>query len=94
MTVIVLEKAPPSLRGQLRKWLIEVSCGVFVGNISRLVRDKLWYKIEENCNDAHVIMVYSYANEQGFKIESHNPGDYVPIDFEGLTLILRPIEED
>lgn len=90
MTVLILEKAPAGLRGEMSKWMIEASCGVFVGKISALVREKLWDKVLAKCEDAHATMIYSYSNEQGFKVDSFNPGDYVPVDFEGLTLILRP----
>ena len=42
MTVIVLEKVPVALRGELTRWLLEIASGVFVGTISGLVRDLLW----------------------------------------------------
>jgi CRISPR-associated endoribonuclease Cas2 subtype I-E len=35
MLVIVLENAPPRLRGRLAVWLLEVRAGVYVGNYSR-----------------------------------------------------------
>ena len=42
MLVMVLENVPPSLRGELTRWLIEPRPGVFVGHVSALVRDRLW----------------------------------------------------
>ena len=44
VNVIILEKVPKSLRGELSKWLIEPKAGVFVGKTSALVKDKLWEK--------------------------------------------------
>ena len=41
MVVMLMEKVPKSVRGELTRWLIELRSGVFVGNISALVRDKL-----------------------------------------------------
>ena len=35
MTVLILERVPASLRGQLTRWMLEVKAGVFVGNIAR-----------------------------------------------------------
>jgi CRISPR-associated protein (Cas_Cas2CT1978) len=37
MLVIVLENAPPRLRGRLAVWLLEIRAGVYVGNYSRKV---------------------------------------------------------
>ncbi len=42
MVVMLLEKVPTTVRGELTRWLLELRAGVFVGNISALVRDKLW----------------------------------------------------
>lgn len=42
MTVIVLIAAPEGLRGHLTRWMVEVNAGVFVGNPSRRIRDRLW----------------------------------------------------
>ncbi len=42
MMVLVLERVPPSLRGELTRWLLELRAGVFVGTVSALVRERLW----------------------------------------------------
>ena len=42
MLVMILEAVPPSLRGELSRWLTPVCVGVYVGKVSTLVRDKLW----------------------------------------------------
>jgi CRISPR-associated protein Cas2 len=34
MTVIVLTACPSGLRGRLTNWLLEISAGVFVGNVT------------------------------------------------------------
>lgn len=47
MLVIVLENAPPRLRGRLAVWLLEVRAGVYVGNYSRRVREYIWSQVEE-----------------------------------------------
>ena len=41
MVVIILERVPVSLRGELTCWRLELRSGVFVGSISSIVRDKL-----------------------------------------------------
>ncbi|MCD6345555.1 MAG: type I-E CRISPR-associated endoribonuclease Cas2, partial [Anaerolineae bacterium] len=44
MVVMILEKVPVGVRGELTRWLLEIKTGVFVGHISARVRDKLWEK--------------------------------------------------
>ena len=45
MLVIVVENVPPALRGRLAVWLIEVRAGVYVGNLSKKVREMIWYQV-------------------------------------------------
>lgn len=40
MIVITLANCPPALRGDLTKWLQEISTGVYVGQVSARVRDE------------------------------------------------------
>ena len=42
MVMMILERVPVSLRGELTRWLVEPRAGVFAGRISAGVRDKLW----------------------------------------------------
>ncbi|MCY4354437.1 MAG: type I-E CRISPR-associated endoribonuclease Cas2 [Truepera sp.] len=39
MLVMILRKTPKSLHGELSKWLLEITPGVFAGKTSALVRD-------------------------------------------------------
>ncbi len=45
MVVLMVESAPPSLRGEPVKWMLEPKAGVYVGSISGAVRDLLWDKV-------------------------------------------------
>nr|WP_252831049.1 type I-E CRISPR-associated endoribonuclease Cas2e [Bifidobacterium catenulatum] len=47
MVVIVLTACPVGLRGDLTRWLLEISPGVFVGHLDARVREKLWERIVE-----------------------------------------------
>ena len=47
MLVIVLENAPPRLRGRLAIWLLEIRAGVYVGNYSVKVRDHIWEHVRD-----------------------------------------------
>ena len=42
MFVVIVEDAPPRLRGRLAVWLLEVRAGVYVGNYGRRVREMIW----------------------------------------------------
>lgn len=89
MVVIVLEKCPLSLRGDLSKWMLEVSLGVYVGKVGARVRDALWERVCAECKGGRATMVYSARNEQGLEFRTHN-SRWQPVDFDGLKLIMRP----
>ena len=38
MVVMILERVPPGLRGEIRRWMIEPRAGVFVGKLSAMVQ--------------------------------------------------------
>jgi CRISPR-associated protein Cas2 len=90
MTVLVLEKVPASVRGELSKWMVEVQAGVFVGTISALVRDKLWALITSKAKEGAGLLVYSSDNEQGFAFLLAGTSSRVPEDFEGVKLMRIP----
>lgn len=90
MIVISLTACPAGLRGDLTKWLTEISPGTFVGRPSARIRDLLWSRVVTACKDGRAIMVYSSDNEQGMEFKTFHH-DWVPTDFDGLTLVTRPI---
>lgn len=89
MVVISLSRCPMALRGDLTKWLMEISTGVYVGQVSARVRDKLWEKVSDYIGDGQAVMVYNAGNEQHFEFKVLNNA-WVPTDYDGLTLIMRP----
>lgn len=89
MIVITMTDCPVGLRGDLTKWLLEVSTGVFVGQVSARVRDELWERIEATTKDGRVTMVFNTNNEQRLDFRVHN-STWEPIDFDGIKLMLRP----
>jgi len=92
MVVVVLEKCPISLRGDLTKWLIEISVGVYVGQVSTRVRDNLWARICEESKNGRATMAFTKRGEQHFDFRVHNT-EWEPIDFDGIKLMLRPSAE-
>lgn len=91
MIVMVLSACPSGLRGDLTKWLLEVSSGVFVGAVSARLREKLWIRVCELSRDGRAIMIYSSKGEQRLNFKAHRH-DWEPIDFDGLTLMKRPLK--
>ncbi|PWG60234.1 type I-E CRISPR-associated endoribonuclease Cas2e [Bifidobacterium catulorum] len=89
MIVVVLTACPVGLRGDLTRWLLEISAGVFVGHVNARVRDKLWERIVGLMRDGRAIMVYSARNEQHFAFRVHR-AKWTPEDCDGLTLVKRP----
>lgn len=90
MTVVLLERTRPSLRGQLTRWMLEVHAGVFVGTLSARVRDELWTLIEKRVGKGSAMMVQTAQNEQGFSIRTLGTGSRTLFDIDGLTLVGRP----
>lgn len=90
MVVMILERVPPSLRGELTRWFLEPQAGVFVGRVSALVRDKLWEKACAQAKGGGCLILYSSDNEQGFKVRSWGRTARVIDDFEGLYLVRMP----
>jgi CRISPR-associated protein Cas2 len=87
MTVLVLERVPASLRGELARWLLEPHTGVFVGRPSALVRERLWDLVCDKLKSGAALMVYRTDNEQGFALQTCGKTARSVRDFEGLTLV-------
>jgi len=92
MIVMVLEKVSASVRGELTRWLIQPRTGVFVGNVSARVRDKLWEKAASAKKGGAAILIYSDDTEQGFSVRSHGDTSRTMTDFEGLILPKVPVK--
>ena len=87
MLVIVLENAPPRLRGRLAVWLLEVRAGVYVGNFGRRVREYIWLQVEEGLEDGNAVMMWRSPAEAGFDFKTLGANRRVPVDFDGIQLV-------
>jgi CRISPR-associated protein Cas2 len=90
MVVLILERVPPGLRGELTRWLLEPQAGVFVGRVSAMVRDRLWEKACKDAKGGGCLIVYSSDNEQGYKVRTWGHTARCVDDFEGLFLVRVP----
>ena len=93
MVVMILEKVPASLRGELTRWLVEPHPGVFVGHVNARVRDKLWDKCCRARRAGGVFQAWSTNNEQRFKMRSAGETRRDVVDWDGLELIRVPLNE-
>ena len=87
MLVIVVENAPPRLRGRLAVWLLEVRAGVYVGNYSKRVREHIWEQVEEGIEDGNAVMVWRSTSEAGFDFVTLGANRRLPADFDGVQLV-------
>ncbi len=87
MLVVVTENAPPRLRGRLAVWLLEVRAGVYVGDVSRRVREMIWYQITELADGGDVVMAWATNTESGFDFITYGENRRMPVEFDGLRLV-------
>ena len=70
LTVITLKNVPPSLRGDLTKWMQEIATGVYIGNFNPRIRERLWNRICENTSIGEATLSYATRNEIGYTFQT------------------------
>ena len=86
--VIVVESAPPRLRGRLAVWLLEIRAGVYVGRYSRKVRERIWKDVEELIEGGDAVMAWAAPTDQGYDFATVGRNRRMPVDFDGLKLVV------
>ena len=87
MLVIVVENAPPRLRGRLGLWLVEVRAGVYVGKVSRRVREMIWDNLEQGIDNGNAVMAWSSNTESGFDFMTLGANRRIPVEMDGVKLV-------
>ena len=87
MLVIVVENVPDRLRGRLAVYLIEVRAGVYVGDVSKRVREMLWRQVEAYCTGGNAVMIWSTNTESGFDFMTIGRNRRMPVEMDGLKLV-------
>lgn len=87
MLVIVVENVPPKLRGRLGVYLIELRTGVYVGDVSRRVREMLWEQVLSYCGGGNAVMCWTTNTESGFDFITIGPNRRFPVEMDGLKLV-------
>jgi CRISPR-associated protein Cas2 len=87
MLVIVVENAPPRLRGRLAIWLLEIRAGVYVGNYSAKVRKNIWAQVEQGIDDGNAVIAWRKNNEAGFDFRTLGSNRREPVELDGAKLV-------
>ncbi len=87
MLVIVVENVPPRLRGRLAIWLLEVRAGVYVGDLSRRVREMIWETVMKGIETGNAVMAWSTNTESGFDFVTCGKNRREPVEMDGIKLV-------
>lgn len=87
MLVIVVENVPPRLRGRLAIWLLEVRAGVYVGKVSRRVREMIWDTVAAGIDDGNAVMAWSTNTESGFDFLTLGSNRRIPVEMDGIKFV-------
>jgi CRISPR-associated protein Cas2 len=87
MLVIVVENVPPRLRGRLNVYMIEVRAGVYLGDVSKRVREMLWEQVKAFGENGNALMAWSTNTESGYDFVTVGPNRRMPVEMDGLKLV-------
>jgi CRISPR-associated protein Cas2 len=87
MLVIVVENVPPRLRGRLAIWLLEVRAGVYVGDVSRRVREMIWDTVMRGIGEGNAVLAWSTNTESGFDFLTWGSNRREPVEMDGIKLV-------
>jgi len=87
MLVIVVENAPQRLRGRLAVWLLEVRAGVYIGKVSRRIREMIWKQIQTGIGDGNAVIAWATSTESGFDFETLGANRRIPLEMDGIKLV-------
>jgi CRISPR-associated protein Cas2 len=94
MMVVVVNNAPPRLRGRLAVWLLEVRAGVYLGVYSARTREMIGEQVRALIEDGDAVIAWDAATDAGFLFETFGRNRRMPVDFDGLRLVcFRPQDE-
>ena len=97
MLVIVVENAPPRLRGRLSVYMLELRAGVYVAHLGKRVREMLWETVVDHLEDGNAVMAWSTNSEGGFEFVAAGPNRRRQEDLDGFPVVAfdpPPNDED
>lgn len=95
MMVIVVENAPPRLRGRLSLWLAEIRAGVYVGVYSARTRERIWDETKQMIAEGSAVITWKAPTDSGFAFDTVGENRREPIEIDGLTLVrFHPLADE
>ncbi len=85
--MVVVNNAPPRLRGRLAVWLLELRAGVYVGTYSKRTREMIARQIEMLIEDGDAVLAWAAPNDAGFDFQTYGSNRRRPVDFDGFKLV-------
>ena len=90
--VMILERVPASLRGDLSRWMIEPKAGIFLGRTTARIRDELWKKAITESKSGSCLQIWNSPTEQGFQFRVFGEPSRELVEFEGLHLVAKRLD--
>lgn len=87
MTVIVANDLPDAVRGILKRWFVEPKPNVFVGTLNKRSHEKTLEYIKRNSGDIGLLIISSYPNCQGYRVEMTGKTERKGVEVTGLWMI-------
>lgn len=87
MLVVVTESIPGRLRGRLAIWLLEVRAGVYVGDVTKRVREMIWEQCDQMREGGNIVFAWATNTESGFDFQTLGDNRRIPVEFDGLRLV-------
>ena len=92
MMAVIVNNAPPRLRGRLAVWLLEVRAGVYLGTYSARTREMIVEQVERMIGEGDAVVAWDAPNDAGFIFKTLGANRREAVDFDGLQLVsFRPL---
>lgn len=73
---------------------MEVRAGVYVGKVSRRVREMIWQQVETGIGKGNAVIAWSTNAESGFDFLTIGPNRRIPLELDGVKLVsFLPLEK-
>jgi CRISPR-associated protein Cas2 len=87
MLIVIVEDAPPRLRGRLAVLLLEVGAGVYLGNYGRRVREMIWAQVCAYIENGNGVIARAAPTDAGFSFDTVGKSRRVPVDLDDFRLV-------
>jgi CRISPR-associated protein Cas2 len=91
MTIILVSRVTPAARGLLSRWMLQIESGVFLGHLSKRVRERVWHRLLGMKRLGVCTLISHVPTEQGFSVVRMGDADTEVVDFDGLLLVRRKV---